>query len=162
MWYLGIIVASRLCFGTSDGSLDTLLYGCSTLTQLRKPLVDLWNGNRRVNGTGYPSLFFLLSFPSLWFTLKGVRVPYHAWQLTQRSPRRRKYQIIPRLSVQSYEPSRSALSAPFHLGCTVQGGMMGRVGFSSIRYGGYPARTHLRPSLHCTALRCTAGTTMYV
>lgn len=45
--------------------------------------------------------------------------------------------------------------APFHLGCTGQGGMMGRVGHSSIRYAGYAARTHLRPSLHCTALRCT-------
>ena len=50
-----------------------------------------------------------LSIPPLWFVFEGIRVPYHAWQPTQRSPRRRKYQIIPRLSVQSYEPPRSAL-----------------------------------------------------
>lgn len=113
--------------------------------------MDIWNIGkstvRNIPRVLHGSLFLRCGLFS-----KVYEYPYHAWQPTQRSPRRRKYQIIPRLSVQSYEPPHSALPGTLssRLYCT------GRYdGYSSIRYAGYAARTHLRPSLHCAALHCT-------
>lgn len=106
---------------------------------------------RNIRKASHGSLFLRCG---LFSRAYGVGVPYHAWQLTQRSsPRGENTKLSPDCRSNLTNSLVPRCRATFHLGCTAQGSMMGTIGTSSTgMLGMLHARTY---ALYCTALRCT-------